>query len=168
MNMAFALLILVALAACSGPPGPDDGDRRRIAELYGGYRKQFPDVPGISPEELAERLDDPELVVVDVREAGEREVSTLPGALSAEEFLQRGDELTGRRVVTYCTVGYRSGLFAEELRAKGWDVANLEGSILGWTHAGGELVDPEGRPTRRVHVYARRWNLAAEGYEPVW
>jgi sodium/bile acid cotransporter 7 len=168
MNTACVLLVLVTLAGCSRPPASDDGDRRRIAELYDGYRKQFPDVPGISPEQLAERLDDPDLVVVDVRDAREREVSTLPGALSTEEFLQGGDELEGRRVVTYCTVGYRSGLFAEELRAKGWDVANLEGSILGWTHAGGELVDREGRPTRRVHVYARRWNLAAEGYEPVW
>jgi hypothetical protein len=36
------------------------------------------------------------------------------------------------------------------------------------THAGLPLVDPEtGGATRRVHVYAPRWALQADGYDPV-
>lgn len=168
MAPALALLCLLGLLGCSRPPASDADRLRRIADLYRGYRDEFPEVPGISPEALEQRLDDPQLVLVDVREAEEREVSTLPGALSVEEFVSREDELAGRPVVTYCTVGYRSGLFAKELLAEGWDVANLEGSILAWTHAGGPLVDADGQPTRRVHVYSRRWDLAAERYQGVW
>lgn len=166
-----ALLLLAALPAAAvfaRPPADDAGKRARIAELYRGYREKFPDVPGISPQELSGRLDDPDLVLVDVREPEERAVSTLPGAISREELAERSDELAGRRIVTYCTLGYRSGLVAESLREQGWDATNLEGSILGWTHAGGDLVDAEGQPTRRVHVYSKRWDLAADGYEPVW
>ncbi|MEZ5331151.1 MAG: rhodanese-like domain-containing protein [Thermoanaerobaculia bacterium] len=168
MHPALPLLGLLALSACARAPASEAGREQRIAELYAGYHEKFPEVPDISATELESHLEDPGLVLVDVREARERNVSTLPGALSAEEFEAREDELRGRRVVTYCTIGYRSGLYAERLRQEGWDAVNLEGSILAWTHAGGPLVDPEGRPTHRVHVYGRRWNLAADGYEPVW
>jgi hypothetical protein len=34
--------------------------------------------------------------------------------------------------------------------------------------SGGELADATGAPTRRLHVYGERWNLAADGYETVW
>jgi sodium/bile acid cotransporter 7 len=50
---------------------------------------------------------------------------------------------------------------------RGVDVLNLEGSVLAWTHAGGPLVR-DGVSTKRLHVYGRRWNLAADGYETVW
>lgn len=43
----------------------------------------------------------------------------------------------------------------------------LEGSIVAWTHIEGSLVSGD-VPTRRVHVYGPRWDLAASGYESVW
>ena len=91
----------------------------------------------------------------------------IPGAITQKEFEDRADELRGRTVVTYCTAGYRSGLYARKIQAKGWQVLNLEGSILSWTHAGGPLVNDQG-PTKRVHVYNADWSLEAEAYEPVW
>lgn len=36
------------------------------------------------------------------------------------------------QVVPYCTVGYRSGKYAEALQKEGFQVANLACSILGW------------------------------------
>lgn len=168
MHPALLLFGLLAFWTCAPTPASEAGKRERIAELYSGYHEKFPEVPDISAAELEGRLGEPDLVLVDVREPEERHVSTLPGAISQEEFEAREAELTGRRVVTYCTIGYRSGLYAQRLRREGWDAVNLEGSILAWTHAAGPLVDPEGHPTRRVHVFGRRWNLAADGYEPVW
>ena len=106
-------------------------------------------------------------MLVDVRSDDEREVSTLPGAISQKEFEKDPDRFAGREVVTYCTIGYRSGRFTEKLVQKGWDAHNLRGSIVAWTHVGGGL-DQGGTPTRRVHVYGRTWNLVAEGYEAVW
>ena len=97
----------------------------------------------------------------------EREVSMVAGAVPADRFLEEQADHSGKTVLTYCTVGHRSGLFARQLQQQGWRVFNIRGAILSWTHAGKELVDGEG-PTRRVHVAGPNWNLAAKGYEPVW
>ncbi len=163
------LIALVPVAACQDPGTlPDEEKQVRIDELYEGYKKKFPDAPEITVEAFQERLAGPEPpVVVDVRDDEEREVSMLPGALSREEFEKRRDELAGREIVTYCTIGYRSGLYTRKLVGEGWKASNLRGSIVSWTHVGGELVR-DGAPTRRVHVYGKRWNLVAEGYEAVW
>ena len=91
----------------------------------------------------------------------------IPGAISRDDFDADRARYAGSRIVAYCTIGARSGEFAAEIQQQGWKVRNLEGSILAWTHAGGELVGPDG-PTKKVHVYGRRWNLAADGYEAVW
>ncbi len=140
----------------------------RIDEMYAGYREDFPEVAEVDVAELRRDLaGESPPVLVDVRTDEERAVSIIPGAISREEFESRREELTGRPVVTYCTIGYRSGLYADELSRQGWDVHNLRGSILSWTHEGGELEDAAGS-TRRVHVYGRRWNLVADGFEAVW
>ncbi|MCG6924648.1 MAG: rhodanese-like domain-containing protein [Acidobacteria bacterium] len=163
------LLALVPVGACRDPgPLPDEEKRARIDELYEGYKEKFPGVPEITVEALAEQLAGPEPpVLVDVRGDREREVSTIPGAISRQEFEERRGELAGREIVTYCTIGYRSGLYTRKLVEDGWRASNLRGSIVSWTHVGGELVK-YGAPTRRVHVYGKRWNLVAEGYEAVW
>ena len=108
-------------------------------------------------------------VLVDVREPRELAVSTIPGALTRDEFEARKAELKakGATIVPYCTIGYRSGLYTEELREQGFEAKNLEGSLLSWTWAGGPLVHDD-EPTKRVHVYGPQWNLVAEGYEGVW
>jgi rhodanese-related sulfurtransferase len=159
----------VPVAGCRDPGGlPDEEKKVRIDEMYEGYKKRFPAAPEMTVETLRARLSGPEPpVVVDVREDEERAVSTIPGAISRQEFEERRETLAGREVVTYCTIGYRSGLYTQELVEEGWKAFNLRGSIVSWTHAGGQLVK-DGAPTRRVHVYGRKWNLVADGYEAVW
>ncbi len=142
--------------------------RAAVESMYAGYRESFAEVPSVGPGELAALQATARVVLVDVRTPAEQAVSRLPGALTAAEFEERRAELAGAVVVTYCTIGYRSGLYAQQLRAAGWDARNLAGSLLAWTHAGGELVDAQGRPTRRLHVYGERWDLAASGYETTW
>lgn len=163
------LLALVTVAACQDLGElPDEEKQVRIDELYEGYKKKFPDAPETTVEALKERLADPDApVVVDVRDDEEREVSMIRGAISQEQFESRRDELAGREVVVYCTIGYRSGLYTRKLVEEGWKASNLRGSIVSWTHVEGDLVQ-NGAPTRRVHVYGRKWNLLAEGYESVW
>lgn len=166
----FLLFLVLVFAGCAGDTSrlSDVEKRERIEALYEGYRADFPTVPEISVDELQRRLSAEDApVLVDVRAEEERRVSTLPGALSREEFEARREQFAGRDVVTYCTIGYRSGLYARELAEQGVDVLNLRGSILSWTHGAGDL-QRGGRPTREVHVYGRKWNLAADDYEPVW
>jgi sodium/bile acid cotransporter 7 len=44
---------------------------------------------------------------------------------------------------------------------------NLRGGILSWLHAGGKIYR-EGRETKSVHVYGRKWDLAPSEYEALW
>lgn len=143
-------------------------DRRRALEgMVSQVGRRFPDVKTISAAALSERLPANDTVLVDVRSPAERAVSTLPGAITPEEFEGQLEEPGDRTVVAYCTVGARSSKYARRMSRKGVPVLNLEGSLLAWTHAGGELTDGSS-PTKRLHVFGPRWNLAADGYEGVW
>ena len=91
----------------------------------------------------------------------------IPGAITKILHDQNPEAYRDRQMVTYCTIGYRSGLYAQQLRKDGFDAINLRGSILSWAHAGQSLENTAGE-TRRVHVYGRKWDLLPEGYEAEW
>ena len=132
------------------------------------YQSKFPTVLPMTSLELQEkrqRQEEP-LLLVDVRTEGERQVSIIPGAISMEELTKtldnRQDETT-LVVVTYCTVGYRSGLQAQQLQEKypNLRVYSLDG-ILAYSHTDSPLVDPvTGEPTRHVHAFAKPWKSCA-------
>lgn len=145
----------------------DEAKRQQIDAIYKRSRQSFPDVPELSAVELKDRQAAGDIVLVDVRAAEEQAVSMIPGAITSGQFEQNQADYAGKPVAVYCTVGHRSGLYAKQLQAQGWNVFNIPGAILSWTHAGGELVNTDG-PTHKVHVCSRRTDLAAEGYEPVW
>ncbi|MDE2877099.1 MAG: rhodanese-like domain-containing protein [Gemmatimonadota bacterium] len=169
----FRLGLLAALllpAAAYAQDRDTEAGRRAIVErIAAEIRAEHPDVATITAAALKEKLPAGNFVLVDVRTDKERAVSTLPGAITAKHFEARLDELVaeGRTVVAYCTIGARSSYYARKMGKRGVRVLNLEGSVLAWTHAGGEFVSKAG-PVRRVHVYGRGWNLAADGYEAVW
>lgn len=166
-----AVVVLAALfaggLACTHTSYSDSQKHDRIDELYETYQASFRDTPSISVADLQEELKTGDVVLVDVREPRERAVSTIPGAIDVETFERDADRYKDRTVVTYCTIGARSGTYAESLQRRGFQVRNLRGSILAWTHAHQPLVTGTGE-TRRVHVYGPAWNLAAQGYEAVW
>ena len=145
----------------------DQAKRERMESLYLSFRRSFPDVLELTPEELRALMEKEQVVLVDVRSEKEQKVSMIPGAISFRQFEQDESAHEGATVVAYCTIGGRSGKFAKRLHDKGWKVFNLRGSLLGWTHAGGALDCDEG-PTRRVHVFRSKFSLAPESYEPVW
>ncbi len=146
----------------------DNEKRAAIESMFAQYQKSFPDVPTVSPAQVQGMLKDDRVVLVDARTPEERAVSVIPGSISKEQFDAHRDSYAHRKVVAYCTIGYRSGEYAEALREDGLDAYNLKGSILSWVHDGGKVVDPEGRETHTVHVYGEEWNLLPEGYTAVW
>lgn len=97
--------------------------------------------PGrISPAELAERLNkDPNIVLVDVREAVEFRSGHIPQSLHIPlgTLPQRMDEIPKEgTVVTICRSGARSGRAAKMLASSGFaKVLNLEGGLLQWRGA---------------------------------
>ena len=160
-----------AVAYCGGGPSPDTDAERvaRIDEMYAGYRKEFPEVPSVTAEvALAQLKAGQAPVFVDARTEAGRAVSVLPGAVAAEAVEADPGAYRGKELVVYCTIGYRSGLWAERMAGRGLTVRNLEGSLLSWTHVGGPLVTPAGEPTTRVHVYGRPWDLASSAYQATY
>ena len=165
------LSFLVGLAFAK-PPQTEAERLQALDDVYERFDFGFPKVDAIDAKTLRSRLQtDDSVLLVDVRPVEERQVSMLPGAISLEEYEARRattpEAVAGKTVVTYCTVGVRSGFAANKLRKDGVEVLNFRGSILGWTHEGGALVTPAGEATRQVHVYGKRWDFAADGYEPV-
>lgn len=159
--------VLLSMLGCGPKPEAlsTPQKRERIATMYEGYRKLgFASVPEVGVDEL-DALDEP--VFVDVRSDEERAVSMLPGAIDKEAFEANREDYRNRPVVTYCTIGARSGLYAKKLQKDGYDVYNLRGSVLSWSHAG-RTLEHDGQPTRRVHTYGHRWALLPEGYEAVY
>jgi len=146
----------------------DEAKRAAIETMYADYKRSFPEVPDITPDRLAAMQAEGDVVIVDVREPEERSVSMIPGAISKEAFEQAIERYKDSTIVAHCTVGYRSGKYAGKLRKKGLEVFNLKGTILAWVHAGKDVVDADGRKTRKVHVYDEEWNLLPEGYEALW
>ncbi|WP_029458513.1 rhodanese-like domain-containing protein [Solidesulfovibrio alcoholivorans] len=161
-------LLLLGLCACSRPPADDAARKARVYELYAGYKKDFPQAPEISAAQAVALAQQGELLPIDVREPVERAVSTLPGAVTAKQYLADPGRFAGKKAVAYCTIGYRSGVWAAQEAKEGLPVANLAGGLLGWLHAGGTLVDAKGEPTKTVHVYGRTWDLAPKAFTAVW
>jgi len=153
-------------------------DARRAAEIERMVAEfSSPSVPEITAEALMAEMrassgtGNPPYVLVDVRTPDERVVSSIPGSISTVEYESDFDaKYRDERVVAYCTIGYRSGKYVEKLtREKGVDAYNLRGSVLAWTHAGGELVEGgTGEKTTRVHTFGKKWALARSGYDSVW
>ncbi len=162
-------LLAAFLLVCLVLPARGQGTLEQVLALYEqSAAEKFPDIPEVDAPEAMAWIDTAAVTLVDVRAPRERAVSQIPGAIPEAVFEQRLDEFEGRPVLFYCTIGYRSGLATKRWRRRGIEAFNLRGGILAWTHAAGPLVDPNGKPTRRVHVYGKRWNLLPPGWEPLW
>lgn len=159
--------ILPAAPAIAQSRDTEEGRRAAMERMIAEIGKDYPDVATMKAATLRETLASGDIVLVDVRTREERDVSTLPGAIGVDDFEARLQEFAGRTVVAYCTIGVRSSDYARKMRKLGVEVVNLEGSVLAWTHVGGELFAGD-RPTDLLHVYGRRWNLAADGYRTIW
>ena len=75
--------------------------------------------------------------------------------------LKSPQDLKGKTVVFYCSVGVRSSALAESVKADllaagTKEVVNLEGGIFGWHNQSRPLVDKSG-PTTFVHPYNAYW-----------
>jgi sodium/bile acid cotransporter 7 len=147
--------------------------KKELDKLVVGLTSKFPLVPHIPPSAVKDlQATGTPVTLIDTRSKEEQEVSTIPGSLTIEEFERREKDLSNTKIIPYCTIGYRSSQYAGELRKRGLDASNLEGSILAWTHEGLPLVTKDrirGRevPSKRVHVFSDQWKLQGEGYEPV-
>jgi glyoxylase-like metal-dependent hydrolase (beta-lactamase superfamily II)/rhodanese-related sulfurtransferase len=107
----------------------------------------------LRPRDAIPRLGQPDILLVDLREQGERaKHGTLEGALHAPypsicENLRPGGMLrevaaaTGRRIVFFCAFGERSAMAVKSAKEAGLaNTMHLEGGIDAWKKAGGPVV----------------------------
>ena len=160
----------------------DAESKQKIASLVDEFSPKFPNAPEITPEVLLSQsagnpgkytFNAKPVVVVDVRTHDETEVSVIKNAVTKKAFeanlLADPRSLDDHVVVAYCTIGYRSAGYVEKLRSgRNMEAYNLRGSILAWTHAGGELEDQEKNVTKKVHVFGESWDLASRDCESVY
>jgi|TARA_B110000902_G_scaffold193132_1_gene218833 rhodanese-related sulfurtransferase len=99
-------------------------------------------VPAVTPKQAAELLNNKQVVMIDVREQGERNKHRIEGTI----FIPLG-QLEGRMselvqykdsaIVMQCRSGRRSGVAAKTLIKAGFtNVVNLKGGILAWDEQG--------------------------------
>ncbi len=133
-----------------------------ITATYALVKSEFKDLPEFSVQSLnvLSANEKTDYIIVDVRSAEERNVSIIAGAIDQDYFENNHHAYQNNKIIVYCTIGYRSGYYAQELRQKGLDAYNLSEGILGWTQANGLLVNSHGQETSQVHVYSRPWDLA--------
>ena len=90
-------------------------------------------------EQLDALLAADEVTLVDIRNPGEREFGTGPGAIAiplAQLRTRLDDVPTGRPVVVHCAGGWRSSVAASLLRAQGFEnVSDLVGGYNAWADA---------------------------------
>ncbi len=110
-----------------------------IAFIY--VRKFFltRSVTRYSPSQLADRLKEGGVVLLDVRTSGEFNGGHLKNAIHipVQELAARAGELAKykeKEIVCYCQAGSRSLMGAARLKKLGYNVASLEGGIAEWNY----------------------------------
>jgi rhodanese-related sulfurtransferase len=119
------------------------------------------DVREVMPWDLEERIqENPDLLIVDVREPDEFDAMHIRGSLSVPrgilesaaewDYEETEPELVqarDREVVVVCRSGYRSVLAAHSLQVLGFkDVVSLKTGLRGWKDYDQPMEDHEGNP----------------------
>ena len=158
-NLAFFIALTSSLLI--GCAAGDEGLDGIQADIISDHKS----VAQLSAENYLE-LDRSDILLLDIREPEEYAVSRLPGAVrvdpnaSAATLIHMGD-VTGKKIIVYCSVGRRSSIFAEReqtalMKMGAASVSNLEHGIFGWHNERRELMDANGE-TDAVHPYNEIW-----------
>lgn len=123
-----------------------------------GYREMLAEadalVTSVTPAEIAPRLGEPGLVLVDIRDPRELErEKMIPGAFHAprgmlefwidpESPYHKPRFAEGATYVFYCASGWRSLLAARLAQEMGLDARSLRGGFGGWREAGHPVAEP--------------------------
>ncbi|WP_108788806.1 rhodanese-like domain-containing protein [Erythrobacter sp. Alg231-14] len=158
-RFAFCSSLVLAIVACA----PSDGqDEKRAPDLPGGFELAAVDAPAsrefaaepidftnaqseavdVTVEDLAERLNEGTVFLIDVRTDEEVAEGIIPGAvhIALDEFAPSPallEQADGRDIVIYCRSGRRSAIAARNLSGfLGAPAEHLGDGINGWKAAG--------------------------------
>ena len=153
-------LLLLAFVAYTYKP--------KLTKVHEDIAATYRNVSHIDAE-IFSKLKSEDLVIFDVREFVEYEVSHLQGAIhldpkiSAFDFEAIHSHLVeDKTVIFYCSVGKRSTALASQLQpiivnSGAIDAFNLIGGIFQWRNDSRQLVRAQERKTTKVHPYNKYW-----------
>ena len=101
----------------------------------------------LSPEKVAELLEQGEAQLVDVREPYEWEAGRIAGArhVELERLASQAETIPkDKRVIFQCRAGVRSAMATKAFRASGYDAVSMAGGIQAWHDAGLPLEPDDG------------------------
>lgn len=166
-TLFLSLLTGVFALSCINPQSAAKDKAKVVRVMADQIAAKFPKAPQATIEEFVQwKKGNEKVVLVDVRPKEERSVSIIPGAISKEEFEKNKDQYKNHKVVSYCTIGYRSSEYTVKLSKMNFNSYNLKESLLGWAHRGYKF-DNGGSETTKAHVYEDAWNFLPAGYEGV-
>ena len=167
--MTTVLVGYASLAAAAGSA--------KLAKIHDSIKNEFESVQHIEASRF-ETIPSDDVVIFDVRQQSEFDVSHLPGALhvspaiSSHEFISTFNEmLQGKTVIFYCSVGQRSSNLAERVQgglagSATTGIYNLQGGIFNWHNENRALVSESGA-TDFVHPYNSYWGRLLERTEMI-
>ena len=128
---------------------------KSTAQMVSEARAQIEEIETV---DLIATLDDPNVVVVDIRDIRERQHSGfIPGSIHAPrgmiEFWIDPESpyhkavfaQAGKKYVFHCASGWRSALTVSTLKDMGFDSAHLREGLGSWENAGGPVEHAEKR-----------------------
>lgn len=112
-------------------------------------------------------------VFLDAREKKEYNVSHLKNAIwvGYDDFDMKRvkDIYKEKKIIVYCSVGYRSEKITEKLTKAGYtNVTNVVGGIFEWKNLGYPIVDNTGKETEKIHAYSKTWGIWLNKGEKVY
>ena len=127
--------------------------KKTAAQMVAEARERITE---IDTPDLIAQVDDPDVVIVDIRDVRERQrTGFIPGSVHAPrgmlEFWVDPDSpyfkdvfgQEGKRYVFHCASGWRSALTVATLQDMGFDAAHLRDGFTDWVKQGGRVDQTE-------------------------
>ncbi|MCG6883128.1 MAG: rhodanese-like domain-containing protein [Silicimonas sp.] len=128
------------------------GLKKTAAQMVAEARSRIEE---IETTDLIAALDDPDLVIVDIRDVRERQrTGFIPGSFHAPRgmiefwvdpespYHKKVFAQEGKRYVFHCASGWRSALTVATLRDMGFEAAHLREGFSTWKKHGGPVEAP--------------------------
>jgi rhodanese-related sulfurtransferase len=140
-----------------------------LSIVENNLEQEFPKIKHADPLMIKTMIEDNNgsTILLDVRETDEFAVSRIPGAIrispnaNPESITSVAGDLSGKTLIFYCSVGYRSSKLATAaqtlLKTQGAsEIINLRGGVFAWHNAQLPLANDKTH-TRFMHPYNERW-----------
>lgn len=140
-----------------------------LDRIQKNLEKKYNDIDHIDGNSFS-KLNHEKIIVFDVREKNEFDVSHLSQAIQVDPEIRNQsflsnykEQVAGKHIVFYCSVGQRSSILASRLKPAlveqgATKVYNLKGGIFQWRNEKRELIQDK-NPTQFVHPFNPLWGL---------